>query len=129
MDPPFFRTSAKNAGAVAWVYLQTRLSEHVLPHRDRVTVQMEVSQVLDQQAEQLVGLFAGPARPRPRFTDRAFHRVAPGRAPGRAPAGNRSSEAPGPGMVDRSPTASPARPAVIYSGLLFSDLTSSWTCC
>src|SRR5689334_17545646 len=60
------------------VYLQTGLAEHVLRHRDRVSVQMQVPDVLDQQSEELVRLLAGPALPCASFTDGAFHHIATG---------------------------------------------------
>jgi hypothetical protein len=72
------------------------LTEHVLGCGDRVSVEMAVADVLDQQPEQLVGLLGGPVLPRRGLRDDAFHSITPrGTA-----AGDRPTEPLGPGVVE-----------------------------
>ena len=73
-----------------------RLAEHVLRHGQRVSVQVEVADVPDQESKELVALVGGPALPRAGFADRTLHHLA---ACG-ATAGNGAPKALRPGVVE-----------------------------
>src|SRR5207253_9807522 len=86
----------KEAGRCRGVHLQARLAEDVLGHGQRMPVQMQVADVLQQETDKRVALGSGPTVTCAGLAHGRLHDV----ASRKSTAGQRAAEALRPGVIE-----------------------------